>query len=85
MSDEEIGFERIGMVIIERGALFEAQIIAIAVVPIVFEYGHLVIADALDDAADDRCLAGSGATGDADDERQASRVCLAGRVHPTPA
>ena len=52
MPNEQIGFERIGMVVIERGALFEAQVVAIAVIAIVIEERDLLGAQAVDDPPD---------------------------------
>ncbi len=62
--DEQVGLERIGVVVVERGALFEAQVVAIAIVAVVFEDADLVAAEAVDDAFDDRGLAGAGTAGD---------------------
>jgi len=45
------------MVVVESGALLEAQVAAVAVVAIVLEHGHLAAAQALDDPAHHRCLA----------------------------
>ena len=56
------------MVVIERRPLLEAQVAAIAIVPIVLHDGDLVVAQALDDAADDGGLAGAGSAGDSDDD-----------------
>ena len=61
------------MIVVERGALLEPQIVAIAIIPVVIEHGDLVVADALDDAADDRGFARARAAGDADDERSRAR------------
>jgi len=57
--DEQIGLERVGMVVVERGALLEAEIVAVAIVAVVVEDHHIVGAEALDDAADDGGLAGA--------------------------
>jgi hypothetical protein len=57
------------VVVVQRRPLFEPQVVAIAVIPIVLEDGDLLVADALDDAPHDRRLAGSGTARNADDER----------------
>ncbi len=54
---EQVGLERVGMIVVERSPLLEAEIVPIAVIPIVLEDRDLLVADALDDAADDRRLA----------------------------
>ena len=48
------------MVVVERGALLEPQVVPIAVVAIVLEHGDLVVAQAVDDAPHDGGLARSG-------------------------
>ena len=65
---EQIGLERVRVVVVEGRAFFEAQIVAIPVIAIVFQHHDLAVADALDDTADDRGFAGSGTSGDTDDE-----------------
>ena len=52
MSNKKIGFERVRMIVVERCALFQAKIVSIAVIPIVFEDCDLVVTDTLDDATD---------------------------------
>ena len=37
--DHQVGLERIGMVVVERGALLEPQVVAIAIVAVVLEHG----------------------------------------------
>ncbi len=71
--DQQVRLERVGVVVVQRGALLEAQIVAVAVVPVVFEDGHLLRAQAFDDAPDDGGLAGAGAAGDADEDGSAGR------------
>src|SRR5690606_9479670 len=66
--DEQVGLERVGMVVVERGPLFEPQIVARTIVPVVLDQTDLVVAEALDDPADDSRLAGAGPAGDANDE-----------------
>ena len=66
--DHQVGLERVGMVVVERGAILEPQVEAIAVVAIVVEDGDAVGAERLDDAADDGGLARAGSAGDADHE-----------------
>ena len=73
------------MVVVERGAFLEAQIVPVAVVAIVIEHRHLVRAEALDDAPDHGGLAGAGPAGHAhDDARSAARAydffCLGGNL-----
>ncbi len=53
----EVGFEGVGMVVVERGTFLEAQVVAIPVVAVVFEHGHVAVAEAADDALHDRGLA----------------------------
>ena len=58
MAHEQVGLERVGMVVIEYSPLFEPQVVPVPIVPIVFEDRDLVVADALDNPADDRRLTG---------------------------
>ncbi len=74
VAHQQVGLERVGMVVVERGALFEPEIVAIAIVPIVLEDRDLVIADALDDPADDGGFARRRAACHADDQRDGSRL-----------
>ena len=78
---EQVRLERIGMIVIERRALLEPQIVAVAVVAIVGENGHLVVADAVDDPAHDGCLARCRTAGYADDERQRRLRCVGSGTH----
>src|SRR6476646_10747153 len=64
------------MIVIEGGPLFQAQIVAVPVIAIVFEHGDLVVADAFDDASDDRRLPRAGTARDADDERRPARLSI---------
>ena len=66
--DHQVGLERVGMVLVERGAILEPQIEPVAVVAIVIEDRDRVGPERLDDAADDGGLAGAGPAGDADDQ-----------------
>jgi hypothetical protein len=79
---EQVRLERVGMVVVERRPLLEPQVVAVAVVPIVLEHGDLAVADALDDAADDRGLAGAGPAGDADDEGMRHAPHIVGAAPP---
>ncbi len=50
--DHEIRFERVGMIVVERGTLLEAQVVAIAVVAIVIQQRHLLRSEAVDNPPD---------------------------------
>ena len=65
------------MIVVERGALLEPQVVAIAIVAIVLEDGDLVVAEALDDAPDDGGLAGARAAGHPDHQRGGTCVTVA--------
>jgi len=64
---EQVGFERVGMVVVERRSFFQAQVVAIAVIAVVFEDDDLLGSEAVHDPADNRGLAGARAAGNADD------------------
>ncbi len=66
--DHQVGLERIGVVVVERRPLFEAQVVAIPVVAIVIEDGDTAVVDGVDDAPYDRGLTGAGPSGDANDD-----------------
>jgi hypothetical protein len=68
VTNEEVGLERVGMVVVERRALFEPEIVPILVVPIVIEDGDAIVAERIDDASDDRGLAGTGSARDPDND-----------------
>jgi len=51
--DQERGLERVGVVVVERRALFQPQIVAIAVVTVVLEDDDVLGAQAVHDPADD--------------------------------
>ena len=61
----QVGFERVGMVVVERGALLEPQIIPIAVVAVVIEPRHLFKSKAVNNPPHHRGLARARAAGDA--------------------
>ena len=42
---QQVGFERVGMVVVERRAFLEAEVAAVAVVAVVFEDRDLVVAE----------------------------------------
>src|SRR3954462_13959076 len=69
MPDQQIRLQRIGMIVVEGGPLFQAQIVPVPVIAVVFEHSDLVVADAFDDAADDGRLPRAGTARDSDDER----------------
>ena len=50
---EQVGVERVGVVVVEAGALLEPQVTAIAVVLVVLEEADLIVAETVDDPADD--------------------------------
>ena len=56
---EKIRLQRIRMIVVERRPLLEPQVVAVAIVAIVLEDGHLIVADALDDPPHDGGLAGA--------------------------
>jgi hypothetical protein len=56
------------MVVVECGTLFQPQVVAIPVVAIVIEDNHVFGPEALDNAADDSRLAGSGTSRYANDD-----------------
>ncbi len=66
--DEEIRFERVGMIVVERGALLEPQPRIVAVILVVLEEADLFGAQAVHDPANDRRLARTGSACDADHE-----------------
>ncbi len=53
VTDQQVRFERIGMVVVERGALLEAQVVAIAIVAIVLEQRHVFGTETVDDPPHD--------------------------------
>ena len=57
------------MVVVERGPLFEPQVVAIAVVAIVIQQRDVFGAEAVDDPPDHRGLARPGSAGHANHER----------------
>ena len=54
--DQQGGLERVGVVVIERGAIFEPQVVAIAVVTVVLEDDDVFRAEAVYDPTDDSGL-----------------------------
>jgi hypothetical protein len=56
------------MVVVERGAFFEAQLRMIAIVPILLEHRDFAVANCLDDPPYDGRFARAGTAGDADHE-----------------
>jgi hypothetical protein len=76
----QVGLERVGMVVVERGPFLEPELAAIAVVAIVFEKGDAFLAETLDDAPDDGGLAGTGASGHADDDGRRGRCHAANYI-----
>ena len=58
------------MVVVERGALFEAQVIAIAIVAIVLEKRHVLGTETVDNAPDNRGFARSRTAGHSNHERR---------------
>ena len=69
VSDEEVGLERVRVVVVEGGALLEPKVVAVAIVAVVLEHDDLLGSQALDDLPDDGRLARAGSAGDADDDR----------------
>ena len=69
------------MIVVERGAFFEAEIVAIAVIAIVLEHNDLLRTQAVDDAPDDRRFAGAGAAGDTYDNRFDRAMTGVARTH----
>jgi hypothetical protein len=74
--DEEIGFERVRVVVIEGRPLFQAQVVTIAIVPIVLEDRHGRIAEGFENLANDRRLARTRTTSNADDKRRPHNLIL---------
>jgi hypothetical protein len=68
MLDEQLVFQRVGMVKVDFDTLGWGQAAQILIIRIMLEEGYPVRADTLEDGLGNRGLAGSGATGDADDE-----------------
>ena len=68
MLDEQLIFQRVGMVKVDFDALGGRQAAQVFVIGIVLEEGNPVRTDALEDGLGDRGLAGPGATGDADNK-----------------
>src|SRR4029453_2592981 len=82
MPNQEIGFKRVRMIVVERCPLLESKIVPIAVIAVGLKEGDLVVSDALDDAPDDRRLSRGGSAGDTNNQWcRAPRVCLAHVVH----
>ena len=75
--DHEAGLERVGVVVVERRAFFQPQLRVIPVVAVVFQHDHLLVAEALDDLADDGRLARPRAARHPDDNR-----CFRHRILP---
>ena len=59
------------MVVVEGGALFETQVVAIAIVAIVLEERDVLETEAVDDPPDDRGLSRPGPARHSDHERDA--------------
>ena len=54
--DEERRFQGVRMVVVERGALLQPEVVPIAVVTVVLQHDYVLGAQAVHDAADDRRL-----------------------------
>jgi hypothetical protein len=65
---EEVGVQRVGVVVIEPGTLFEAKVVAIPVITVVLEQADLLATKAVDDAPYHSGLSRPGAAGDANHE-----------------
>lgn len=70
MADQEVRLKRVRMVVVDMDAIFRGDVAAIPVVGIVLDDGDVVWAQVADDAGYYGGLAGSGASGNAYDDRR---------------
>lgn len=48
MAHEQVGLERIGMIVVEGRAFFEPQIVSFPIIPVVLQNGDVVFAERID-------------------------------------
>jgi len=69
VADEQVGLERVRMVVVQGRAFVEREIVAIPVITVVFEHDDPVGSERLDNRRDDGRLAGARSARHADDHR----------------